>query len=60
MPGKVSIEVMMKLTAENGDRKCKSVVFYGVGTDTSGYTYIRGTAPQNAGRLRLPTKSEIS
>lgn len=56
MPGKVSIEVMMKLTAENGDRKCKSVVFYGVGTDTSGYTYIRGTAPQNAGEIAITDK----
>lgn len=56
MPGKVSIEVMMKLSAENGDKKCKSIVFYGVGTDTSCYTYIRGTAPQNAGEIAITEK----
>lgn len=31
-------------------------MFYGVGTDTSGYTYIRGTAPQNAGEIAITDK----
>lgn len=53
MDGRCSIEIMYKLSIKNGDKSYKSISYQGVGTDTSEYTYLEGTAPQNTKEIAV-------
>lgn len=53
MSGKCSIEIVYKLSIEKGDKVFNSTTYQGVGTDTSEYTYIEGTAPQNSKEIAV-------
>lgn len=53
MDGRCSIEIMYKLSIKNGDKSYKSISYQGVGTDTSEYTYLEGTAPQNTKEIAI-------
>ena len=46
-------ETSFKFTVSNGEHSCKSLAFLGTGTTTDQYTYINGTAPQNANEVAL-------
>lgn len=53
MDGRCSIEIMYKLSIKNGDKSYKSISYQGVGTDTSEYTYLEGTAPQSTKEIAV-------
>lgn len=53
MSGSCCVEIMYKLSIKNGDKSYKSISYQGVGTDTSEYTYLEGTAPQNTKEIAV-------
>lgn len=53
MSGSCCVEIMYKLSIKKGDKSFNSVTFQGVGTDTTDYTYLEGTAPQNTKEIAV-------
>lgn len=53
MSGKCSIEIVYKLSIEKGDKIFNSTTYQGVGTETTDYSYIEGTAPQSTKEIAV-------
>ena len=53
MSGSCCIEITYHLPIKKGDKSFTSLTFQGVGTDTTDYAYLEGTAPQSTKEIAV-------